>query len=167
MGVLVQANFGGVLQMAGLPVGQALGRYYLQGFADAGDADGSIMIVVATDAPLSDRNLTRLARRALAGLARTGASFADGSGDYALAFSVAASVRRTPARRSQLATVAELPNALLSPLFQAVIEATEEAIYNALCMATTVGGYRGVTVTALPLERVTAIQMGVRPQSQG
>ena len=167
VGVLVQANFGGVLQMAGLPVGQALGRYYLQGFADAGDADGSIMIVVATDAPLSDRNLTRLARRALAGLARTGASLADGSGDYALAFSVAESVRRTPARRSQLGTVTELPNALLSPLFQAVIEATEEAIYNALCMATTVGGYRGVTVTALPLERVTAIQMGVRPQSQG
>jgi L-aminopeptidase/D-esterase-like protein len=83
-----------------------------------GDADGSILIVVATDAPLSDRNLTRLARRALAGLARTGASFADGSGDYALAFSVAESVRRTPARRSQLATVAELLNALLSPLFQ-------------------------------------------------
>jgi D-aminopeptidase len=154
VGVLVQANYGGVLQMAGLPIGQALGRYYLQEFSAQSDADGSILIVVATDAPLADRNLTRLARRALAGLARTGASFADGSGDYALAFSVAESVRRTPVRRSQLATVTELPNALLSPLFQAVIEATEEAIYNALCMATTVTGYRGVKVEALPLEQV-------------
>lgn len=167
VGVLVQANFGGVLQMAGLPVGQALGRYYLQEYADRGDADGSIIIVVATDAPLSDRNLTRLARRALAGLARTGASFADGSGDYALAFSVAESVRRTLTRRSQLATVTELPNALLSPLFQTVIEATEEAIYNALCMATTVTGYRGVTVEALPLDRVAALYMGMCPQSLG
>ena len=167
VGVLVQANFGGVLQMAGLPVGQTLGRYYLQEFADAGDADGSIMIVVATDAPLSDRNLTRLARRALAGLARTGASFADGSGDYALAFSVAESVRRTPAQRSQLATVTELSNALLSPLFQAVIEATEEAIYNALCMATTVTGHRGATVEALPLEQVSALHLGMPPQSLG
>jgi D-aminopeptidase len=140
--------------MAGLPVGQTLGRYYLQEFSARGDADGSILIVVATDAPLADRNLTRLARRALAGLARTGASFADGSGDYALAFSVAESVRRTPARRGQLATVTELPNALLSPLFQAVIEATEEAIYNALCLATTMTGYCGVTVAALPLEQV-------------
>ena len=118
------------------------------------------MIVVATDTPLSDRNLTRLARRALAGLARTGASFADGSGDYALAFSVAESVRRTPAQRSQLATVTELSNALLSPLFQAVIEATEEAIYNALCMATTVTGHRGATVEALPLEQVSALHLG-------
>ena len=154
VGVLVQANFGGVLQMAGIPVGQQLGRYYLQEYADRGDADGSILIVVATDAPLADRNLTRLARRALAGLARTGAAFADGSGDYALAFSVAESVRRTPARRTQLATVTELPNALLSPLFQAVIEATEEAIDNALCMATTMTGYRGVTVEALPLAQL-------------
>ena len=154
VGVLVQANFGGVLQMAGAPIGQRLGRYYLQEYADPGDADGSILIVAATDAPLSDRNLTRLARRALAGLARTGASFADGSGDYALAFSVAESVRRTPARRSQLATVAELPNALLSPLFLAGIEASEEAIYNALCMATTMTGYRGLTIEALPLEKL-------------
>jgi D-aminopeptidase len=154
VGVLVQANFGGVLQMAGVPVGKMLGRYYLRDVVEGGDADGSIMIVVATDAPLADRNLTRLARRALAGLARTGASMADGSGDYAIAFSTAESVRRTPARRSQLATVTELPNALLSPLFEAVIEATEEAICNALCMATTMTGYRGMTVEALPLDRV-------------
>ena len=170
VGVLVQANFGGVLQVLGLPVGQALGRYYLRdvvaedaavarGDADVrgnliapNDADGSVMIVTATDAPLSDRNLARLARRAFAGLARTGASFADGSGDYAIAFSTAEVVRRTPLRRSRLATMAELPNALVSPLFESVIEATEEAIYNALFMATTLTGYRGATVEALPLE---------------
>lgn len=160
VGVLVQANFGGVLQVMGLPVGQALGRTYLHDTvaeADAvaeGDANGSIMIVSATDAPLSDRNLTRLARRAFAGLARTGASFADGSGDYAIAFSTAEAVRRTPHRRSRLATVTELPNPLMSPLFEAVIEATEEAIYNALCMASTLAGYRGAIVEALPLEPV-------------
>ncbi len=154
VGVLVQANFGGVLQMDGAPVGQALGRYYLQDVVATGDADGSIMIVIATDAPLSDRNLTRLARRALAGLARTGAALSDGSGDYALAFSTAEGVRRTPARRTQLATVTELPNIACSPLFEATIEATEEAIYNALCMATPLTGYRGTTVEALPLAAI-------------
>lgn len=154
VGALVQANFGGVLQMAGVPVGQRLGRYYLRDLVERGDADGSCMIVIATDAPLSDRNLTRLARRALAGLARTGAAFADGSGDYALAFATAESVQRTPARRSGPATVTELPNAQLSPLFLAASEATEEAIDNALCMATTMTGYRGATVEALPLEAV-------------
>jgi D-aminopeptidase len=157
VGVLVQANFGGVLTMAGIPVGQALGKYYLREVVENEDADGSIMIVVATDAPLADRNLTRLARRALAGLARTGAAMANGSGDYAIAFSTAESVRRTPARRSQLATVTELPNALLSPLFEAVIEATEEAIYNALCMAATMAGYRETTVEALSLMRVAEL----------
>jgi D-aminopeptidase len=157
VGVLVQANFGGVLTMAGMPVGQALGKYYLREVVENEDADGSIMIVVATDAPLADRNLTRLARRALAGLARTGAAMANGSGDYAIAFSTAESVRRTPARRSQLATVTELPNALLSPLFEAVIEATEEAIYNALCMAATMAGYRETTVEALSLMRVAEL----------
>ncbi len=156
-GVLVQANFGGVLQMAGIPVGQVLGRYYLRDVVERGDADGSIMIIIATDAPLSDRNLSRLARRGLAGLARTGAAMADGSGDYAIAFSTAEAVRRTPARRNGPATVTELPNARLSPLFEAVIEATEEAIYNALCMATTMTGYRGNTVEALPLDRVAEL----------
>ncbi len=154
IGVLVQANFGGVLQMAGAPVGQRLGRYYLREALEAGDADGSIMIIAATDAPLSDRNLTRLARRAFAGLARTGAAFSDGSGDYAIVFSTAEDVRRTPARRDRLTTVAELPNAAMSPLFEAVIEATEEAIYNALCMAVTMTGYRGATVEALPLDHI-------------
>lgn len=94
VGVLVQANFGGVLQIDGLPAGRMLGQYYLKEQLDRGDADGSVIIVLAIDAPLSDRNLTRLARRALAGLARTGATMSDGSGDYALAFSTAETVRR-------------------------------------------------------------------------
>jgi D-aminopeptidase len=153
-GVLVQSNFGGVLHILGVPVGQALGQYYLKEALDRDDADGSIMIVVATDAPLSDRNLTRLARRALAGLARTGAAMSNGSGDYAISFSTAERVRRTPERRRGVATMAELSNERISPLFQAVIEATEEAIYNSLFKATTVTGYRGVTVEALSLDRV-------------
>ena len=119
--------------------------------AKLAQADGSIMIIVATDAPLSDRNLRRLAHRALAGLARTGASMSNGSGDYVLAFSTAPAVRRTPLAADQLRTTVELPNAQLSPLFQAVIEATEEAIYNSLCMATTMVGYQGHRVEALPL----------------
>ena len=169
VGVLVQSNFGGVLQMAGIPVGERLGQHYLAGEiqagdlqeapppgsgVDAADAGGSILIVVATDAPLSDRNLTRLARRALAGLARTGAAFSDGSGDYALAFSTAEAVRRTPERRSRPTPILDLPNAQMSPLFLAAIEATEEAILNSLTTAVTTTG-NGVTVSALPLERVS------------
>jgi D-aminopeptidase len=157
LGVLVQTNFGGVLQMDGLPVGRALGQHYLKNELAESRADGSVMIVLATDAPLSDRNLARLARRALGGLARTGASLGDGSGDYALAFSTAESVRRTPHRRAGLAEYRELPNPRVSPLFQAAIEATEEAIYNSLCMATGLTGYLGHTVVALPLERVAAL----------
>jgi D-aminopeptidase len=151
----VQSNFGGVLQMAGFPVGQVLGQYYLKDRLDSG-ADGSIMIVVATNAPLSDRNLTRLARRALAGLARTGASLSNGSGDYVLAFSTAENVRRTAERRGKVTGYPELPNGMISPLFEAAIEATEEAIYNSLCMAETMTGFRG-TVRALPLEQVKSI----------
>jgi D-aminopeptidase len=156
VGALAQANFGGVLQVAGLPVGQALGRHFLREQLDRGDADGSVISVLATDAPLSDRNLTRLARRALAGLARTGAAMSDGSGDYALAFSTAEGVRRTP-RRAAVATLADMPNSAMSPLFLAAIEAAEEAIYNALCMATTTTGFQGRTVEALPLDRLAAL----------
>jgi len=134
-----------------------LGQYYLKETLDRGEADGSIMMVVATDAPLSDRNLTRLARRALAGLARTGAALSNGSGDYVIAFSTASAVRRIPARRNPVTTIADLPNEQISPLFQAVIEATEEAIDNSLCMATTVSGYRGHVAEALPLDRVAAL----------
>ena len=150
LGALVQTNFGGVLQIDGIPVGKKRGRYSLRSELDRSSEDGSIMIVLATDAPLSDRNLKRLARRGLAGLARTGASMTNGSGDYAIAFSTAEEVRRTPERRSQVWAYPEVPNDLISPLFQAAIEATEEAIYNSLCMAETMTGYRGVKVAALP-----------------
>lgn len=162
VGALAQANFGGVLQVDGLPVGRALGRHYLREELDRGDADGSVIIVLATDAPLSDRNLARLARRALAGLARTGAAMSDGSGDYAIAFSTAEEVRRTPQRRVAAAALTELPNGAMSPLFLAAIEATEEAIYNALCAATTTTGFAGRTAEALPLERLAALWEGRR-----
>lgn len=161
VGVLVQSNYGGVLQMAGLPVGQTLGQYYLRDRVEPlapSSADGSVMIIVATDAPLADRNLTRLAGRALAGLARTGASMSNGSGDYVLAFSTAPAVRRVRQASNQLHTIQELANEDVSPLFQAVIEATEEAIYNSLCMATTMTGYRDHTVNALPIDVVRVLQ---------
>ena len=151
VGALVQTNFGGVLQMDGIPVGKRLGQYYLKEQLNQPSTDGSIMIILATDAPLSDRNLKRIAKRGLVGLARTGASMSNGSGDYVIAFSTAAEVRRTPERRNQVWAYPEVPNALMSPLFESAIEATEEAIYNSLCMAETMTGYRGVTVPALPL----------------
>ncbi len=138
VGVLVQTNYGGNLSMDGVPIGAELGRYYLREHVQEGSADGSIILVVATDAPLGDRNLTRLAHRAIAGLARTGAAFSNGSGDYAIAFSTANSVRRTPERRANIANYPELANDAMSPLFVAVAEAAEEAIYNSLLMATTV-----------------------------
>jgi D-aminopeptidase len=152
VGVLVQSNFGGILQMDGIPVGKKLGQYYLKDKLDDASANGSIMIIVATDAPLSDRNLKRLAQRGLAGLARTGASMSNGSGDYVIAFSMAKDVRRTAERRSKVWAYPEVSNELMSPLFQAVIEATEEAIYNSLCMAETMTGYLGQTVEALKLD---------------
>jgi D-aminopeptidase len=152
VGALIQSNFGGVLQMDGIPVGKESGRYYLKDEPDQASADGSIMIVLATDAPLSDRNLKRLARRGLAGLARTGAAMSNGSGDYVIAFSTAESVRRTQERRRQVWAYPEVPNDLMSPLFQAAIEAAEEAIYNSLCLAVTMTGHKQRTVRALPLE---------------
>jgi D-aminopeptidase len=154
VGVLVQSNYGGVLTIAGAPVGRELGQYSFQAALEAGAAerdggDGSIMIVVATDAPLSSRNLERLGRRALAGLARTGSIMSNGSGDYVIAFSTAESVRREGSDGPR--AVEDLPNDLISPLFHAAAEATEEAIYNSMFRATTVtGGSR--TVHALPLE---------------
>lgn len=157
VGVLVQSNYGGVLQILGLPVGVELGQYDLQDDLASTDEKGSIMMVVATDAPLSDRNLTRLAGRTMAGLARTGASMSNGSGDYAIAFSTAEAVRRTPQRSGQLPTRPDLPNEAMSPLFQAVIEATEEAIYNSLFKAVTVTGYQNCIVEALPLDKVATL----------
>jgi len=157
VGVLVQSNYGGVLQILGAPVGRELGQFYLRETLDRGDADGSIMIVVATDAPLDPRNLERLAARTMLGLARTGSPMTNGSGDYAIAFSTAESVRRTPERRSALHAVEQLPNDRVSPLFQAAVEATEEAILNSLFRARTVTGVGGRTVEALPLERTLEI----------
>ena len=157
VGVLVQTNFGGVLQIQGVPIGQLLNQHYLHAELSDTAADGSIMIVVATDAPLSDRNLKRLARRAFAGLARTGASFVSGSGDYAIAFSTANEVRRISERSKEVVSRPDLANASMSPLFQATIEATEEAILNSLFLAETMTGRDGVTVEALPVERVLPI----------
>ncbi|MFT5143711.1 MAG: D-aminopeptidase [Rhodothermales bacterium] len=156
VGVLVQTNYGGILDVAGVPMGKELGRYYLKDVVDSGDADGSIILVVATDAPLSDRNLERLAGRALMAIARTGSPATNGSGDYAVAFSTAESVRRTPARRSVAGFIEQLPNDRMSPLFQATVEAAEEAIYNALFQATTVTGHRG-TIEAIDLEAVQKV----------
>ncbi len=150
VGVLVQSNYGGDLTIAGVSVGRELERQTKTN----NTGDGSIMIIVATDAPLSARNLERLASRALVGLARTGSSMSNGSGDYVIAFSTALECRRRAG--GPLHKIAELPNASMSPLFQAVAEATEEAIYNSMFKATTVKGFRA-TVEALPLERTLEI----------
>lgn len=162
VGVLVQSNFGGVLQIMGAPVGKELGRYAFKEAADAERGDGSIMMVVATDAPLSERNLERVAARAIMGLARTGSSASNGSGDYVIAFSAAESVRRrvapptTHVRAPDRRATTELTNDAMSALFQAVVESTEEAIYNSMLRAVTVTG-RGRTVEALPIDRVREV----------
>lgn len=155
VGVLVQTNFGGILQVAGVPVGQELGRYYLKDEIARRSADGSIIIVIATDAPVDARNLKRMGARAMMGLGRTGAAGSNGSGDYAIAFSTAPSLRITDGQRT-VRRVESLPNEAMSPLFLATIEATEEAIYNSLLRATTVTG-NGHTAEALPIERVKEI----------
>lgn len=168
VGVLVQSNYGGSLQIAGQPIGADLKR--LSKLKDA-SPDGSIMIIVATDAPLSDRSLTRLASRAFSGLARTGSAFSNGSGDYAIAFSTAEAVRRTPARRSTPSPIPDVPNDLISPLFVAVADATEEAIYNSLLMAHAVESRdalsgKPVRIEALDIEvvrQLLARPIGVRP----
>jgi len=166
VGVLVQTNFGGVLSINGAPVGKELGRYEFRNELEAlrseasalgnDHAEGSCMIVVATDAPVDARNLKRLAARAIMGMARTGAAGSNGSGDYVIAFSTAPELRIRPgdANRAHAETV--LDNEAMSPLFLAVIEATEEAIYNSLFRATTVSG-RGHTVEALPLDKTLQI----------
>lgn len=134
LGVLVQANYGGRLRVDGVAPR-----------APEHDADGSIVILLATDAPLCPRNLKRLASRAFGGLARTGAALSNGSGDYALAFSTHDGVRRSPAARAAVTPVPVLPNELCSPLFEAAIEATEEAILNALFMAGDMQGWNAGT----------------------
>jgi D-aminopeptidase len=137
-------------------VGRELGKFYLKDSLNY-SADGSCMIVVATDAPLDARNLKRLAARALLGLGATGSSLGNSSGDYVIAFSTAAGTRVPATPESQILTSPSLHNDAISPLFQAVKEATQEAIYNSLFMATTTSGYEGHTVEALPLQRVLEI----------
>lgn len=179
VGVLVQSNFGGVLSMDGAPVGKELGRYAFQRYREDGEGNpnqqnpapdpegrddgrgipdidgGSIMMVVATDAPISDRNLRRLASRAIMGLARTGSSGSNSSGDYVLAFSSSPEVRRTPSQGPR--TIQDLPNDAMAGLFQATIESTEEAIYNSLLKATDVTGIGGRSAQAIPLEELKVV----------
>lgn len=158
LGVLVQSNYGGVLSIAGAPVGRELGRYsYAPPGArnpESDDLDGSCMIIVATDAPMDARDLKRLAARAVFGLARTGSSYSNGSGDFAIAFTTAPDLRQTTDPRPKARTILA-PDAV-SPLFQAALEATEEAVYNSLFQATTVKS-RGGTAEAIPIDRVREI----------
>ena len=156
LGVLVQSNFGGILQVLGAPVGRELGQYAFKRETQtpAERGDGSIVMIVATDAPLSDRNLRRLAARAIMGLSRTGSSAANGSGDYVIAFSTSSKVRR--AFTATRLTTEEVANESMSGLFEAAVEATEEAIYNSLFQATTVTG-SGHTAQAIPLDKVREV----------
>ena len=160
IGVLVQTNYGGVLTMNGAPIGRELGNYAYRNELEASNddghpEDGSIMIVVATDAPLNARSLDRLAMRAMMGLARTGSYASNGSGDYVIAFSTHPDVRR-PRESDTPVETPSLVNAAMSPLFAATAEATEEAIYNAILRATTVTSDRG-TLEAIPVEQVREV----------
>lgn len=159
IGVLVQTNFGGILTMNGAPVGRELNQYsYKDNLVDTANEDkidGSIMIVVATDAPLNSRSLDRLAMRAIMGLARTGSHASNGSGDYVVAFSTHPSVRR-PRLSKEAVSSLSLVNASMSPLFAATAEATEEAIYNAIFKATTIKSDRGVR-EAIPIKDLMRI----------
>lgn len=152
LGVLVQSNYGGHLLVAGRDYA-ALAEH---------DKDGSIVIVLATDAPLCPRNLERLARRCFGGLARTGAALSNGSGDYALAFSTAEAVRRTPERRKGVSAIPTLGNDAVSPLFEAAIEATEEAILNSLAMAIETKGFNAATGKSSSVDAISLPHPGHR-----
>lgn len=154
VGALVQSNFGGDLHILGVPVGRGLGRNGLRMGGEQQGARGSIMIVLATDAPLSDRNLRRLAARAILGVGRTGSSMDNGSGDYVIAFSTHPGVRRRS--REAVRTLPELSNDAISGLFQGAVEATEEAIYNSLLRATTERA-NGNVVEAIPVAEVVEL----------
>ena len=157
VGVLAQTNFGGVLQIDGVPIGKELGQYAYSN-AIEGPVDGSCMMVVATDAPLDARNLKRLAKRAIMGLAKTGGIASNGSGDYLIAFSANESVRIPYGSGKPTDTFTTLRNDNMSPLFMAAIEATEEAIINSLFAATPVGKLRnGEEVKPLPVDKVMGI----------
>lgn len=156
IGVLVQTNFGGILTINGAPVGEEMNNYYM-----AGDVpyvvDGSCMIVIATDAPLSARNLERLAKRSFLAFGRVGAFSSNGSGDYSIAFSTATGLRIHYGDQEIEKSVPDVSNSYMSPLFLAVVEATEEAIYNSLLMATDMKGQKGRVMKALPVERTLQI----------
>jgi len=174
VGVLVQSNFGGILTINGAPVGQELNNHYLassatnesetEQLADASitpgydfDVDGSIMIVVATDAPITSRNLERLAKRAFLGIVRVGGFASNGSGDYVIAFSTSPDVRINTDSDGDIIAMNELKNSAMTPLFLAAVEATEEAILNSLFLAETMSGENGRTMKALPVNEVLEI----------
>jgi D-aminopeptidase len=154
VGALVQTNFGGLLTIDGVRIGERLGRFsFREELAGApGSGDGSCMIVLATDAPLSARNLERLARRGMLGLARTGSFVGNGSGDFVIAFSTRNFVPHDP--KDKLRRVEELENDAMDPMFLAAVETVEEAVYNSLTKATTVTGVGGRTVEAIPIDRL-------------
>jgi D-aminopeptidase len=155
VGVLVQSNFGGILEINGAPVGVELGQYSFRDQIE--NADGSIMIVVATNAPLDSRNLNRLAKRAFMGLAKTGGIASNGSGDYIIAFSTEESLRTPHNTVENFDLMKVLRNDEISPFFLAVIEATEEAIINSLFAAETMTGMGGKSVEALPIDKTLEI----------
>ncbi len=156
VGVLVQTNFGGVLQIDGVPVGKELNKFYLSDQLN-NPVDGSCMIVVATDAPLDSRNLQRLAKRAFMGIAKTGGIASNGSGDYVIAFSTDSSLRIPHQPKAPKQMVSVLSNDEMSPLFMAAIEATEEAIINSVVAAKTIKGKGGHMADALPIEKLLTI----------
>jgi D-aminopeptidase len=158
VGVLVQTNHGGILQINGYPVGIRLDKYYMQSAIEGSSGgEGSCMIVVATDAPLDSRNLKRLAKRALLGIVRTGGFYSNGSGDYAIAFSTAESLRVPHRPPSPTRLVELLDNNQMSPLFLAAAEAAEEAILNSMFKAQAMEGWQGHKVEALPLDKLKKI----------
>jgi D-aminopeptidase len=157
VGVLVQSNFGGVLQINGAPVGRELNNFYLMDKSKLYKADGSCMIIIATDAPLSDRNLERLAKRSYLAFGNVGSFSSNGSGDYSIAFSTYAKNRIPYQSKEAVRTIDDLNNDELSPLFMAVWEATQEALLNSLFMAQDLTGRRGRTVKALPIDATIKI----------
>ena len=156
VGVLVQTNFGGILRINSAPVGRELGRYSFRRQLQSQES-GSCMIVVATDAPLLHRNLKRLAARAILGLARCGGFCSNGSGDYVIAFSTHPECRMPNRSDVSVQSVKEVRNDRMSPLFLAVVEATEEAVYNSMFMATDMVGRNEHKEEAIPIDRVVEI----------
>jgi D-aminopeptidase len=157
VGVLVQSNFGGVLQVNGVPIGIELKKHKFSNIDETYKDDGSCMIVVLTDAPLSAKNLKRLAARAMLGLGRTGGMAANGSGDYVIASSTAEDLRIAHNSDSMFETFKLLRNNELDLLFEAVIEATEEAIINSLFAAETLTGFENTKIEALPIGKTIEI----------